>query len=199
MLLVMRTLLRTLGILGVLTARPPDRLTAQQRPLPFSEQVSGHLSYDGHGTFGGFVGTTDSVLGRLNATTDLVHVTGYVAARAQTLKTGNGKRDRDQYSSLDVDAFPYIRYEVDSLTVGATHGDTLAVVLHGRFDIHGVRRTVDLPARLLLARTHAHLLADTPLNLIDYHIGGLSKFFGALKMDPRIVVHIDVTFQLSEK
>ena len=160
--------------------------------------MSGHLSYDGHGTLGGFVGTTDSVLGRLNAATDLSRVTGYVAARAQTLKTGNGKRDRDQWSSLQGDLFPYIRYEVDSLTIGATRGDTLAVVLHGRFDIHGVKRMVDLPSKLLLTRTSAHLLADTPLNLTDYHIGGLSKFFGALKMDPKIVVHIDVTFRLAE-
>ena len=196
MLPVMRTPLRALVIVAVLAARLPDRLTAQQRPVPSSELVSGHLSYDGHGTFGNFVGATDSVLGRLNAAVDLAHVTGYVAARAGTLKTGNGKRDRDQWSSLQVDAFPYIRYEVDSLTVGATHGDTLAVVLHGRFDIHGVRRTADLPSKLLLTRTHAHLWADTPLNLTDYKIGGLSKFFGALKMNPAIVVHIDVVFHL---
>ena len=186
--------MRYLSYCALLLAAP----LSAQRPIAFSEHLSGHLSYDGHGTLGGFVGTTDSVLGRLNAATDLARVTGYVAARAQTLKTGNGKRDRDQYSSLEVDAFPYIRYEVDSLTVGATHGDTLAVVLHGRFDIHGVQRTVDLPARLLLTHTSAHLLADTPLNLTDYKIGGLSKFFGALKMDPKIVVHIDVTFRLAE-
>ena len=192
----MGSLFRVPSVILALAVLPSGRLLAQ-RPIPSSELVSGHLSYDGHGTFGGFVGATDSVLGRLNAATDLAHVTGYVAARAGTLTTGNGKRDRDQWSSLDVDAFPYIRYEVDSLTVGATHGDTLEVVLHGRFDIHGVRRTADLRSKLLLTRTHAHLLADTPLKLTDYKIGGLSKFFGALKMNPNIVVHIDVMFRLA--
>jgi polyisoprenoid-binding protein YceI len=172
------------------------RLNAQH-PIPASDQVSGRLSYDGHGTFGGFVGTTDSVVGHLNAANDLSRVSGYVAARAATLRTGNGKRDRDQWSSLQVDTFPFIRYDVDSVTVGAASGDTLAVVLHGRFDIHGVRREVQLPSRLLLTASSAHLLADTPLNLTDYHIGGLSKFFGALKMSPAIIVHIDVTFHFT--
>jgi len=178
-------------LLSALVAAPLQA----QRPIPFSEHVTGHLSYDGHGTFGGFVGATDSVLGRLNAATDLAHVTGYVAGRARTLRTGNGKRDRDQWSSLQVDSFPFIRYDVDSVTVGAARGDTLAVVLHGRFDIHGVKREVPLPSRLLLTPTSAHLLADTPLDLHDYKIEGLTKFFGALKMDPAITVHIDVTFE----
>ena len=182
--------MKYLVLSALLIAAPLDA----QRPIPASDQVSGHLHYDGHGTFGGFIGSTDSVLGRLNAATDLARVTGYVAARAGTLKTGNGKRDRDQWSSLEVDSFPFIRYDVDSVTVGTAHGDTLAVTLHGRFDIHGVRREVELPSRLVLTPTAAHLMAETPLNLTDYRIGGLTKFFGALKMDPAIIVHIDVRF-----
>ena len=35
---------------------------------------------------------------------------------------------------------------------------------------------------------------DTPLNLKDYKIGGLSKLLGTLKMDEHIVVHVDLTF-----
>ena len=190
----MRSLLpsRVLAI-AFLAAVQPASLAAQ-RPVPGSTAASGRLSYDGHGTFGGFVGTTDSVIGRLNGAAELAHVSGYVAARAATLVTGNGKRDRDQWSSLQVDSFPFIRYDVDSVSVGAAHGDTLAVVLHGRFEIHGVIRAVDLPSRLLLSERAAHLMAQTPLDLRDYRIGGLTKFFGALKMNPAIVVHIDVTF-----
>src|SRR5882724_11224297 len=95
-------------LLLVVTARP----LVAQRPIPASSTVTGHLSYDGHGTFGDFVGATDSVLGRLNAAADPAHVSGYVAAHAGGLRTGNGKRDRDQWSSLQVDSFPFIRYEV---------------------------------------------------------------------------------------
>lgn len=186
--------MKSLLFSAIVVATP---LAAQQHAVPASTNVSGTLSYDGRGTFGGFVGTTDSLLGRLNASPDLARVSGYVAARAGTLRTGNGKRDRDQWSSLEVDSFPFIRYDVDSVTVGATTHDTIAVTLHGRFDIHGVRRPVDLPSRLVLTPTSAHLSAEAPLDLRDYRIGGLSKFFGALKMDPHVVVHIDVKFALT--
>ena len=169
---------------------------AAQHPIPSSTTVAGHLSYDGHGTFGGFVGATDSVVGTLNGAADLSRVSGYVAARAGSLRTGVGKRDRDQWSSLQVDSFPFIRYDVDSVGVGAMHGDTLLVTLHGRFEIHGVTRAADLPSRLLLTPGAAHLISETPLDLRDHRIGGLTKFFGTLKMDPHITVHIDVTFVL---
>jgi polyisoprenoid-binding protein YceI len=170
---------------------------AAQHSIPSSDHVTGTLSYDGRATLGSFTGTTDSVLGRLNGAADLSRVSGYVAARAAALTTGNGKRDRDQWSSLQVDSFPFIRYDLDSVTVGAVHGDTLSVVLRGHFAIHGVRRAVDLPSQLLLTPTSAHLISTTPLDLKDYRIGGLTKMLGALRMNPNIVVHIDVTFRLT--
>jgi hypothetical protein len=71
-------------------------LLAAQRPVPNSSTVTGTLSYDGRATLGNFTGTTDSVTGRLVGAADLAQVSGHVEARAATLKTGNGKRDRDQ-------------------------------------------------------------------------------------------------------
>ena len=191
----MRTLelLRAFPVLVVLATWPAAHLTAQ-RPIPDGHVTAGRLSYDGRATLGSFTGTTDSVSGRLNGAADLSRVSGYVAGRAGTLKTGNGKRDRDQWSSLEVDSFPFIRYDLDSTSVRSALGDTLVVTLHGHFAIHGVRRAAELSAKLLLTPTTAHLWTETPLNLIDYRIGGLSKFFGALKMNPDIIVHIDVTF-----
>ena len=167
---------------------------AAQRPVPSTDLVTGRLSYDGRATLGDFTGATDSVFGRLNGADDLSRVSGFVAARAATLKTGNGKRDRDQYKSLEVDSFPEIRYELDSVSVDAPGSDSTTVTLRGHFLIHGVRRAVDLPARLVLSPTEARLRADTPLDLREYGIEGLSKLLGVLKMNPNIVVHIDVRF-----
>lgn len=184
--------MRSVLLVALLAAAP----LAAQAPLAGSHQVTGRLSYDGKATLGGFTGTTDSVVGTLNPATELARASGYVAARSATLRTGNGKRDRDQWSSLEVDSFPYIRYDLDSVSVGTRAGDSVVVTLRGSFEIHGVKLRADLPARLWLDARTARLQADTPLDLRDYRIGGLTKFFGALKMDPHIVVHIDVTFLL---
>jgi polyisoprenoid-binding protein YceI len=183
--------MRRILILLSLLAAP----LSAQRAVPSSNAVTGRLSYDGRATLGDFVGSTDSVFGQLNGAAEVSHVSGFVAARAATLKTGNGHRDRDQYKSLEVDSFPEIRYELDSVSVDAPKSDSSTVTLRGAFHIHGVRRAMDLPARLVLSPTGAHLRADTPLDLRDYKIEGLSKFLGALKMNPNIVVHIDVTFE----
>jgi hypothetical protein len=72
--------------------------------------------------------------------------------------------------------------------------DSTTITLRGHFVIHGVRRAADLPARLVLSPTSAHVTASTPLDLRDYGIEGLSKMLGMLKMNPNIVVHIDVRF-----
>ena len=180
---------RTLALLSLLAAP-----LCAQRAIPSSNVVTGRLSYDGRATLGDFVGATDSVFGHLNGAAELSRVSGFVAARAATLKTGNGHRDRDQYKSLEVDSFPEIRYELDSMTVDAPKSDSSTVTLRGAFRIHGVRRAVDLPARIVLTPTGAQLRADTPLDLREYQIEGLSKFLGALKMNPNIVVHIEVKF-----
>src|SRR6478609_10260323 len=182
-----------LRILPYLILLAPTVLVAQ-RPVPSSTAVTGQLSYDGRATLGDFTGTTDSLSGHLIGADDLSRVSGFVQARAATLKTGNGKRDRDQYKSLEVDSFPYIRYELDSVSVDAPKSDSTTVTLRGHFRIHGVHRAVDLPARLVLSPTGAHLRADAPLDLRDYKIEGLSKFLGALKMSPNIVIHIEVKF-----
>jgi hypothetical protein len=42
------------------------------------------------------------------------------------------------------------------------------------------------------------LRGETPLNLKDYKIGGLSKALGMLRMHEKIVVHVDLTFRSAD-
>jgi hypothetical protein len=96
--------------------------------------------------------------------------------------------------SMESDTYPVIRYELDSVSPGAIAGDTTHVVLHGRFLIHGVTKDASLDGKVVLQPQGARVWADSPLNLKDYKIGGLSKFLGVLKMNEKIEVHVDVTF-----
>jgi hypothetical protein len=67
-------------------------------------------------------------------------------------------------------------------------------VLHGRFIIHGVIREAALPANVAFHPEDIRVRGETPLNLKNYKIGGLSKALGMLKMYEEIVVHVDLTF-----
>lgn len=190
---------RVVGLIVALGALLGFSSAASAQAVPAGKVTAGTLSFDGHATVGDFVGTTSTVNGEMHGGESLHHVSGWVEAPVNTIKTGKDKRDRDLNKSMESDQYPVIRFDLDSVTPGAMTGDTTAVTLHGKFIIHGVTRSADLTGKLLLSHTEAHIWAGTPMNLKDYKIGGLSKALGILKMHENIEVHIDVTFGLAER
>lgn len=165
-----------------------------QRAMPAGAVVGGTLAFDGRATVGDFSGTTATVRGVMTGGAGLGRVRGWVEAPANTLKTGNDKRDRDMYASLEADRYPTIRFDLDSVAPHGEAGDSAIVTLHGRLAIHGVTRDVAVPATIRLEADGLRLRSRFPLLLTDYRIGGLSKMFGLLKMRPDIVVRVELTF-----
>jgi polyisoprenoid-binding protein YceI len=165
-----------------------------QTPIPHAVVKRGTLSFDGRATLGNFVGTTDSVRGELQGGARLEDVTGWVEASVATLRTGNGKRDKDLRKSMQVDQHPTMRFDLRRLTPGSTTQDTVIVELQGTLSIHGRQREVTMPGRVWPEAGGWHVRSDFPLNLKDYEIGGLSKMLGILKMKEDILVHVDVVF-----
>jgi polyisoprenoid-binding protein YceI len=160
--------------------------------------TSGTLSFDGHATAGDFTGMTKNVSGELEGAADLTGVRGWVEAPVATLKTGNGKRDKDLNKSLESDKYPKLRFDLTGITRTGGTADSAAVVLRGALHIHGVSRNVELPGTIHLKGTEARVQTDFPLNLKDYRIGGLSKLLGMLRMYEDIEVHADVVFGFSQ-
>jgi polyisoprenoid-binding protein YceI len=112
------------------------------------------------------------------------------------LTTGNTKRDKDLNKSMESSKYPDIRFELAGITPTGGRADSLAATLHGKLLIHGVTKTVALPATLQLNDSAARVRSSFPLNLKDFRIGGLSKMLGVLKMYPDIEVHVDVSWEL---
>ena len=153
----------------------------------------GSLSFEGRGTFGAFVGTTRTLSGQMTGT--VVSARGWVEAPVTTLTTRNDRRDRDMRASLEADRFPTMRFDLDSVALAAQHtADSSAVRLHGRLTIHGVTRSVDIPATVSLIVDTIRLRSTFPLDLADYRIGGLTRALGLLRMDPHIEVRVDLHF-----
>jgi polyisoprenoid-binding protein YceI len=172
---------------GALHAQAP-------RLIPDGTVREGTLSFEGRATTGAFTGTTATVRGEMSGGGSLSEVRGWVDAPVSTLVTGNGHRDKDLNKSLQSEVYPTIRFDLTGVTPGAERGDTVDVVLQGRFTIHGVTREVSVPATLVTRPDAIQVRGDTPLSLKDYEIEGLSKLMGMFKMYDKIVVHVDVTF-----
>src|SRR3989442_7084145 len=128
---------------------------------------------------------------------EIAEVRGWVEAPVATLRTGNGRRDRDLRKSMEVDTFPTMRFDLAEVISSTADGDSIAATLHGQLTIHGVTRDVDLPARLWVGTDTIRVRSDFPLNLKDHRIGGLSQMLAVLQMHEHIQRHVDPVFALS--
>jgi polyisoprenoid-binding protein YceI len=186
------TLIRAVLLLS-LAGAPLAAQAPVEGTIPDGTVRQGTLSFDGRATTGAFSGTTTSVTGEMHGG-GLSEVRGWVEAPVRTLGTGNQRRDRDLNKSMESEKYPTIRFELTGVAAPETTGDSVNVVLHGRFIIHGVTREATVPASVAFHPEGIHLRGETPLNLKDYKIGGLSKALGMLKMDEKILVYVDLMF-----
>jgi polyisoprenoid-binding protein YceI len=159
--------------------------------------VRGELWFDAKATMGDFRGITREVRGAITAADSLADVRGWIEFNAAELTTGNGLRDRDMRSSLEVEKHPTIRFDLDSVVVASATdatADSVRVILAGRMTIHGVTKALQVPS---LVRRDDELVRATgnfELHVPAYGIGGLSKMFGMLKMEETVRIGFDVTF-----
>ena len=186
------TLIRAVLLLSLAWA-PLAAQAPAQRTIPDGTVRQGRLSFDGRATAGNFTGTTTTVTGEMHGG-GLSQVRGWVEAPVRTLATGNQRRDRDLNKSMESDKYPTIRFELTGVAAPETSSDSMNLVLRGRFIIHGVTREANVPATVAFHPEGIRVRGDTPLNLKDYKIGGLSKALGMLKMDEKILVHVDLLF-----
>lgn len=166
---------------------------AGQQPWPSADVRQVTLSFDGKSTLGDFTGTTAEVSGRMSGGPTLGDVRGWVEAPVKSLKTGNDRRDRDLVKTMQAELYPNIRFELGGVTVEWERGDSAGVVLDGNFVIHGVSRPEKVRATVVRGNDGIHLSASLPMNLHDYKIDKLTRFL-VFKMNPDIVVHIDLLF-----
>src|SRR5215211_8811087 len=92
--------------LAIFSPRITPGAMAQARPIPNGRLTSGVLSFDGHATVGDFTGTTRTISGQVTGASGLSSVRGWVEAPVQSLKTGNGKRDKDLNKSMESSKYP---------------------------------------------------------------------------------------------
>lgn len=158
---------------------------------------SGTLSFTGHSTFGDFVGTTTAVTGGVSGSADVASTRGWVEATVASLSTRNSRRDRDLRSTMEVEKYPTMRFDLAGFTVesAATPSDSATGTLHGALTIHGVTRDVAIPATLIAEGETIDASGAFPLDLADYKIGGLTRLFGALRMQRNIEVRFHLRFQ----
>ena len=194
-------LMATVGVLIAaappLASRLPPPASRQTWPAPNAVLQSGTLSFTGHSTVGDFVGTTTAVSGGVTGNADVANAGGWVEASVSTLSTGNGLRDRDMRSTMEVEKYPTMRFELASVAVESptAASDTVTAALRGALTSPGVPRDVAIPATLIRAADTMDVSGAFPVDLGDYKVDRLTRLFGTLRVHRKIEVRFHVRFE----
>ena len=155
---------------------------------------SADLWFDAKASLGPFRGITHEARGETAGAQALSSVRGFVELQAKSITTNNGLRDRDMRSTLEVDKYPTIRFDLDSMAVGTETPDSARVELAGRISIHGVTHAIRVPAMLRRQRNEVRVTGSFELFLPNYGVTKLKRMLGMLSMEPTIQVGLEVTF-----
>jgi polyisoprenoid-binding protein YceI len=96
-----------------------------------------------------------------------------VMINAASLKTGNSDRDADMYRDfLEVERFPSIDLHIETVQAApaATGETSWGVVLQAQLTVHGITRSVQVPAIVDLAAERVAARGQIHLDMRDFNI-----------------------------
>ncbi|HEX5832050.1 MAG TPA: YceI family protein [Gemmatimonadaceae bacterium] len=193
-------------VLTLLSAAAGSALAQSAAPQPTSAPAvrsarvtSGTLAFDARARVGDFSGTTQEVTGEVRGAATADGATGWVSFPAASLRTGNGRRDRDMRKSLEADQHPEIRLDVSRITPLATRGDTVDVLLDVTLTVKGIGRPLQVPATVVILPSAYRVTSQFPIDAREWGLKGLSRLLGMLSVDPRMTVRAALEFAVDEE
>lgn len=125
---------------------------------------------------------------------DLGDIRGALEFRVADMHTGIGLRDTHMRNAMSADSFPTIRFDLAGIDRGASSGDTIQVVFHGRLTIRGVTKAVTVPGSVVLHPGSVDVTASTPIDMTEYGIEPPTRFLGAIRVKPVTTVTATLSF-----
>lgn len=185
----------TLVVLIVLVSlSAPGAAEAQQTRVFRVVSSASVVGFEAQATrVGAFSGQTRDIQGEIAL--DLAALTKGVRATVHvnpaTLSTGIWLRDSDLRGVMETDRYPTIRFtatEVRTPRAALAPGDEVALTVTGTMEIHGVRRTVEMPVLVRVGAERIDVRGETSLKLTDYGIRPPQVFF-IVRVQDEIRVH----------
>ncbi len=153
----------------------------------------GHAEFTSSVPLHSFTGSSNHLTGLINFDENLVDF--YIDL--QTLDTGNGKRDRDMYSTLNVEDHPFAEFTGSlASTFDPESSNEQEVTVAGDFTIHGVTNSIEVGGTLQKVNNALRLEASWILNLRDYKIEPPGILF--YRVDEEIEIRIEAELEQQE-
>lgn len=150
---------------------------------------TGHAEFTSSVPLHTFTGESDNLTGLIDFEENLVDF----FIDLETLETGNGRRDRDMYSTLNVEEHPFAEFtgSLDySFDINSTEPQN--VTGSGEFTIHGVTRDMTVDGILQKQGDELLLESEWKLDITEYDIEPPGILFYRVRdeMDVRINVRL---------
>jgi polyisoprenoid-binding protein YceI len=175
----MRTLRTKALVIGALAAAAIAAAgTAPAATWKIVAEAEGNLvKFESSATLESFEGKTSNVWGRVTLDPAALgsHLEIEVEVDLRSLDTGIELRNRHMRENhLETERFPTARFEGADIVEGAgsslAPGATVAIVVEGNFDLHGVTKTVRIPLELTHDGTNLRIAGRFPVALSDHEI-----------------------------
>lgn len=128
---------------------------------------SGYAEFKAKAPLHSYKGKSNELEGKIN----LEQSTVSFRLRVESIKTGNKMRDRDMYELLQVDQYPFVKFE--GKLPSDFNEDSNAkqkVTVSGDFTLHGVTKRLDIEGTLQKTNGGIKVEATWPIMITDYNI-----------------------------
>lgn len=140
---------------------------------------------NGKTSIASYTGSSDSLEGTLNLDSREVDF----RIPLESIKTGNGSRDKDMYKVLETTEFPYAAF---SGKIGKgfdiAQEENQKILVKGTFSIHGMEHPLEVTVDLKPTAEGILFYTFWPINITDYGIKRPSVFFMKVEDEHRIVI-----------
>lgn len=107
----------------------------------------------------------------------------------ESIKTGNGSRDKDMYKALEITSFPEATFYGKIMAdFDLEKEENQKVMVKGDFEIHGVARPLEVSVDLKPTPEGVLFYTFWPVNITDFGIKRPSVFFMKVNDEHRIVI-----------
>jgi polyisoprenoid-binding protein YceI len=121
-----------------------------------------------------FEGTTNNIDGYIYWQGEDILPAGselYFEVQPATFETGIGKRDSDMRSDvLETNKYTLSSFKGTLSKVEKSEAGIFDVIATGKFDLHGVKKEMEIPASITLLENQLHVKAEFSIFLKDYNI-----------------------------
>ena len=157
---------RTTSLLATIALLSSFFLVENASAQKFSSD-EGHVEFRSHVPLHSFTGRSDELIGAVNLETGTVDF--YVDL--ETLRTGNGKRDKDMRKALGTNEYPFAEfYGTLSSTFDPEKEGPQDAAVSGTFTVHGVPQPLELIGTMEMKDGDLIVLAAWSVFLEDHKI-----------------------------